>query len=237
MDVIILSLAPVAIIAGYIWVRDKYDREPVKWLLLAVFAGILIVWPVIGIERVLSAIADPLDGLPEAAWNAFAVAGFTEELFKFIALVLLIWPRRAFNDKYDGIVYGAFVSLGFASVENVLYVLKEGYTTGLVRAFTAVPAHAIFGITMGFYLGMAKFYPKKRALSLLKAFFIPFFLHGIYDFILMTGIEWLWIFFLVFLILLYITGVRKMKQFSDQSYFRTDYLLLNRKFENSDEGS
>ncbi len=237
MEVVIISVAPVALLAAYIWFRDKYEREPLKLLLLALFAGILIVWPVVAVESLLSAFGDPLEGMAGAAWTAFAVAGFTEELFKFLALLLLIWRRRDFNDKYDGIVYGTFLSLGFAGVENIMYVFREGVATGLVRAFTAVPAHAIFGITMGYYLGFARFYPGKKALNMANAFFIPFGLHGLYDFILMTGIEWLWIVFLVFLIFLYISGLRKMKHFSDQSYFRTDFNLLNRKFEKHDENT
>jgi RsiW-degrading membrane proteinase PrsW (M82 family) len=230
MDILLISLAPVAIIAGYIIFRDKYEREPVRLLFFALLAGILIVFPVLAVEHAISVIGEPLDDMAGAAWKAFAVAGFTEELFKYLALFLLIWRSREFNDKYDGIVYGTFISLGFAGIENVLYVMQEGYATGMVRAFTAVPAHAIFGIVMGFYFGMAKFYPKKRSAMKMKALFIPMLLHGIYDFILMTGIEWLWIVFLGFLVFLYIMGLRYMKQLSGVSYYKTDYDLLNKKF-------
>jgi protease PrsW len=234
MDVLIISLSPVAIIAGYIWIRDKYEREPLRMLLLALLAGILIVFPVLAVEGIISSVGEALDGIASAAWRAFAVASFTEESFKYIVLFLLIWKSREFNDKYDGIVYSTYIALGFAGVENFLYVMQEGYATGMVRAFTAVPAHAIFGIIMGFYFGLAKFYPKKRSSMKLKALFIPMFLHGIYDFILMTGIEWLWIVFLAFLIFLYIMGIRYMKNFADLSYFKTDFDLLNKKFTHND---
>jgi RsiW-degrading membrane proteinase PrsW (M82 family) len=236
MDVLIISLAPVAIIAGYIWFRDKYEREPLRMLLFALLAGGLIVLPVIATESFISLIGEPLDGITAIAWKAFAAAGFTEEMFKLIALFLLIWKSREFNDKYDGIVYGTFISLGFAGVENFLYVLQEGYATGMVRAFTAVPAHAIFGVTMGFYFGLAKFYPKKRSSLKLKALFIPVLLHGIYDFILMTGIDWLWLVFLGFVVFLYISGLKRIKTLSDLSYFKTDYELLNKTF-NKNEGN
>ncbi len=237
MDILIISFAPVAIIAGYIWFRDKYEREPLHMLLFALLAGGLIVLPVIATESFISLIGEPLDGIAAVAWKAFAAAGFTEEMFKFIALFLLIWKSHEFNDKYDGIVYGTFISLGFAGVENFLYVLQEGYATGMVRAFTAVPAHAIFGVTMGFYFGMAKFYPKKRSSLTLKALFIPVLLHGIYDFILMTGIGWLWFVFLVFVVFLYISGLKRMKTLSDLSYFKTDYELLNKTFDKRDGDS
>jgi RsiW-degrading membrane proteinase PrsW (M82 family) len=237
MDILIISLAPVAIIAGYIWARDRHEREPVRMLLGALLAGVLTILPVMGMESLLASWGESLEGLAEAAWKGFAVAAFSEELFKYLALFLLIWKSREFNDKYDGIVYGTFVSLGFAGVENFLYVMQEGYTTGLVRAFTAVPAHAIFGVTMGFYFGMAKFYPAKRTQMKIKAFVYPFFLHGVYDFILMTEIEWLWIVFVGFMVILIISAIKRMKNLTDSSYFNTDYDLLNKTFHKDDTNS
>lgn len=230
MDILLVSLAPVAIIAFYVWFRDKYEREPVRMVLLAMLAGALIVFPVMVAENLISLIGQPLYGIGEAAWNAFVVAGFTEELFKYVTLYLLIWKSPEFNDKYDGIVYAVFISLGFAGVENVMYVIESGIHTGIMRAFTAVPAHAIFGITMGFYFGMARFYPKRQKEFKSKALWIPILLHGIYDFILMTEIDWLWGVFIGFVIYLYFIGHKRMKTLSVQSYFRTDYELLNRKF-------
>jgi RsiW-degrading membrane proteinase PrsW (M82 family) len=230
MDILLVSLAPVAIIAFYVWFRDKYEREPLRMVIIAMLAGALVVLPVMVVENLISYLGQPLYGLGEAAWNAFAVAGFTEELFKYIVLYLLIWKSPEFNDKYDGIVYATFISLGFAGVENVLYVTESGLTTGLLRAFTAVPAHAIFGITMGFYFGMARFYPKKQKEFRTKALWIPVLLHGIYDFILMTGIEWLWGVFAGFVVYLYFMGLKRIRTLEVQSYYRTNYELLNRKF-------
>jgi RsiW-degrading membrane proteinase PrsW (M82 family) len=237
MDILLISLAPVFIIAGYIWLRDKYEREPLRLLVFALLAGALTVLPVVFVENFLAVPGEFLEGFAEAAWKAFVVAGFTEEAFKYLALSLLVWKSREFNDKYDGIVYATFISLGFAAVENILYVISEGYSAGLVRAFTAVPAHAIFGITMGYYFGLAKFYPKIRKNMRWRAFLIPFLLHGVYDFILMTGIDWLWIVFAGFLIFLYISGFRRMKSLSDASYFNTDYELLNKKFTNNGQNT
>jgi protease PrsW len=237
MDILIISLAPVAIIGGYIWFRDRYEREPLRMLIYSILAGAVIILPVVFMEGIISLPAESMSDIPAAAWKAFAVAGFTEEAFKYLALFLLVWNSREFNDKFDGIVYATFISLGFAAIENILYVLSEGYATGMIRAFTAVPAHAVFGITMGFYFGIAKFYPKKRKYMLVVAFFLPFLLHGIYDFILMTGIDWLWVVFLLFLVFLYISGLKRLKNLSDQSYFNTDYNLLNQKFSNNDQNT
>jgi RsiW-degrading membrane proteinase PrsW (M82 family) len=230
MDLIVLSLAPVFIIAGYIYFRDKYEREPIRLLMLALLFGALTVIPIMFLESFLSSFSQLFSGLGSAAWNAFAVAAFSEELFKYIALYLLIWKRREFNDKLDGIVYAVFISLGFAAVENILYVTGNGHFTGIMRAITAVPAHAVFGVTMGFYFGMARFYEKQRQQLKMKALLYPIILHGIYDFILFTRIGWLTIVFLAFLVFLYISGLKRIKELADQSIYKTDYDLLNQKF-------
>jgi RsiW-degrading membrane proteinase PrsW (M82 family) len=91
MDILIISLAPVAIIGGYIWFRDKYEREPLRVLIYSLLAGALIVIPVVFVEGIISQPAENMDNLPAAAWKAFAVAGFTEEIFKYLALFLLFW--------------------------------------------------------------------------------------------------------------------------------------------------
>ena len=231
MNLFILALAPVFVIGGYVYFRDKYEKEPIRLLLLALLAGALTVIPVLLVESFLDMFTKFFPGLLSAAWKAFAVAGFTEELFKFIALYLLIWKSPEFNEKFDGIVYAVFVSLGFAAVENVLYVFQGGLSTGIVRAVTAVPAHAIFGVTMGFYFGLARFYPKGQKMLKIKALLYAILLHGIYDFILFTGIELLIIVFVAFVIFLYLSGLKRMKILSDQSIFKTDFDLMNKKFE------
>ena len=235
MNLLILSLAPVFVIAGYIYFRDKYEKEPLKLLVLALIAGALTVIPIVFLEQFLDSFTGYFPGLMAAVWKAFAVAGFSEELFKYVALYLLIWKSPEFNEKFDGIVYAVFVSLGFAAIENILYVTGNGFSTGISRAITAVPAHAIFGVTMGFYFGMAKFFEKERPLLKLKALFYPILLHGIYDFILFTGFEWLTVVFLAFLVFLYISGLKRIKKLSNQSIYKTDYNLLNQKFSKPNE--
>ena len=230
MNLMIIALAPVLIIASYIYFRDKYEKEPVRLLLYALLAGGLTVIPILFVEGFLENFTAAFPGLMAQAWKAFVVAAFTEELFKYIALYILIWKSPSFNDKFDGIVYAVFISLGFAGVENVLYVFESGLSTGVLRAFTAVPAHAIFGVTMGFYFGMARFYTKQSYSLKVKALALPVLLHGIYDFILFTGIEWLTIVFIGFLIFLYISGFKRIKTISEQSIYNTDFELMNKTF-------
>lgn len=220
MNLVLYALAPVVVILIYVYFRDKYEKEPIKLLLKALLAGAVIVVPVIILERFISFLnpfeLNPLQGF----YRAFFVAGFSEELFKFGALYFLIWKNPNFNEKFDGIVYAVFISLGFAGIENILYVSTGGAEVALMRAWTAVPAHAIFGITMGYYFGIARMYPELRKGFLRKSLLIPILLHGVYDFILMAGIPILLALFIPFVIYLYYSGLKRMKVISDSSIFR-----------------
>jgi RsiW-degrading membrane proteinase PrsW (M82 family) len=220
MTILLASLAPVFVILFYIYFRDKYDREPIGLLIKALLLGIIIVIPVIFVERLLLYLMPPAGKVGEAAYHAFVVAGTTEEVFKFLALYLLVWKSPSFNEKFDGIVYAVFVALGFAGVENVIYVLEGGMQTAITRALTAVPAHAIFGITMGYYLGIARMYKELRSNYLGRALLVPIILHGIYDFILMVEIGWLLLLFIPYVILLYVMAMKKMRLLSDSSIFK-----------------
>jgi RsiW-degrading membrane proteinase PrsW (M82 family) len=205
--------------------RDKYEKEPLPLLLKGLFFGGLITIPVVYVEVWLTTkfIFEP--AIYELAYKSYVVAGFTEEMFKFLALWLVFWNRSEFNEKFDGIVYAVFVSLGFAAVENLLYVTGSGIQVGLTRAFTAVPAHALFGVTMGYYLGLAKFYPAFRQAFLLRALFIPVILHGSYDFILLSEQHLLFLLFIPFLYYLWRSGMKKMQLMSEDSPFNPNLVF------------
>lgn len=215
-----ISLAPVFIIAFYIYSRDKYEKEPVIILLRALLIGVLIAIPVALIERFLMSFSLGMEGLTYAAYTSFAVAGLTEEGMKFLALYIFFWRNKNFNERFDGIVYAVFIALGFAAVENIIYVFSGGFAVGLVRALTAVPAHALFGIVMGYYFGFAKYKPSYRTGYLLMAFFLPFAFHGLYDFLLMGNSSLLLTAFIPLFIFFWISGFRKLDSASDDSSFK-----------------
>ena len=219
MNLLILSIAPVVVLAFYIIYRDKYEREPFGMLLRALLAGMLTIPPIIVVERIIANLA-PAGGMLNGFYEAFAVAGFTEELFKFIALYIVIWSNKNFNEKFDGIVYAVFVSLGFATIENIQYVFANGENVAYLRAFTAVPAHALFGVAMGYYFGLAKFFPGKRNIFLIRSFLEAFVLHGAYDFILMSGKSGLLWLFIPYILYLWYIGLKRMKHLSDISIYR-----------------
>ncbi|MCW3787078.1 PrsW family glutamic-type intramembrane protease [Plebeiibacterium sediminum] len=222
MDLLIISIAPVIIILAYIYYRDKYEKEPLPLLIKGLIAGMIIVLPVAFFENILSSFLPQIftSKISYAFGNAFIVAALCEELFKLIAVYFLIWKNPNFNERFDGIVYAVFVSLGFALIENIMYVFSNGFSTGVSRAFTAVPAHAMFAIMMGYYLGLAKFINIKKSYYFTLAFIIPFFFHGVYDFILMSHVNWLLLLFFPFIIyMMYRTNIR-MKEHEMNSVFK-----------------
>ena len=134
-----------------------------------------------------------------------------------LALYLLIWRNRHFDEYFDGIVYAAFVSLGFAGVENIMYVFGSGVGTGVMRALLSVPAHFLFAVVMGYFFALAKFY-KNRSWNMLMAFLVPMLLHGIFDGLLMVAnvseaLQGVCLVgFIIFDIILWKIGKRRMRQ-------------------------
>lgn len=234
MDLLIIALAPIAAILLYMFFRDRYEHEPIKLLIGAFIMGCLTVIPVLFVESFLSKALAFLSGTLAVFWQSFVVAATTEEFFKLLFLYWFIWKRKDFNEKFDGIVYAVFISMGFAAIENILYVFDYGFQTGITRALTAVPAHFLFGVTMGFYFGLAKFYPKMKAKLLWAAFIYPIILHGIYDFILMSGSPFYLLLFVPFVVFMWYYGIRKIKSLSAKSIFNTDFKYEEEKLKNND---
>ncbi|TAJ08663.1 protease PrsW [Marinilabiliaceae bacterium JC017] len=222
MNLLIIAVAPVFIILAYIYYRDKYEKEPFALLIRGLVAGMLITVPVIFTEQLVDATITPHFNtkISKAFSSAFLMAALCEEGFKYLAVFLLIWKNKNFNERFDGIVYAVFVSLGFALVENIMYVFSNGMQVGLSRAFTAVPAHAIFGILMGYHLGLARFLPASRPFHLFNAFFFPFLFHGLYDFILMSQHPILLVCFAPFLVYMWMRAKKRLQAHSEASVFK-----------------
>lgn len=121
-------------------------------------------------------------------FDAFFVAGFTEEFAKFAVLYWIVWKNKEFDQHFDGIIFAVCVSMGFALVENLMYVFEGGMKVALIRAVLAVPGHGLNAVVMGYYLSLAKFHqgPKKNE-YLMKSFLGAAVMHSLYDFTLMYG--------------------------------------------------
>lgn len=188
--ILLIALLPVVILVYYIYHKDKKSPEPTGQLVKAFFYGILSV-PLslcmsipLGLFGVYPAEATSILG---SVSTAFFGAAIPEEIAKFLMLWLLLRKNPYFDEKMDGIVYAVCVSLGFAALENIMYLFTnaEAYlSVGIARAIFAVPGHFCFGILMGYYYSLAKFYPKTPTKNKVLILVAPIITHGLYDSIL-----------------------------------------------------
>jgi protease PrsW len=184
-----LALAPGIAIILFIYWRDQYEREPLRHLVICFLLGMLSTVPAIIIQQTATPQVTQFFA-EKSVWFyavfAYAVVGFSEELSKFLMLRWYAYPKKAFNEPMDGIVYSVMVSMGFATLENVGYVMRDGgnLQVALIRMILSVPAHASFAIIMGYYVGLAKFNPARSTLLMVKGVLLAAFLHGSYDFFL-----------------------------------------------------
>ncbi|MBL7770109.1 MAG: PrsW family intramembrane metalloprotease [Flavipsychrobacter sp.] len=190
MELLALALAPGIAIMWFIYSADKLEKEPLKALVLSFLLGMLAILPTLLLETAGVHLLDTF--LPKEGWLyysllAFVVVAFTEELMKWTMVRLYAYKRTFFNEPFDGIVYGVMVSMGFATLENIGYVFQYGWQTGLLRMVLAVPAHATFGVLMGYYFGLARFVGKEREWGLkIRGLLLAVLFHGLYDLFLMA---------------------------------------------------
>lgn len=217
LDLVLTAVTPGVAFALLIYFFDRYDKEPIQMLLKVFFYGAVAVIPTIVIENILSSF-NIFAGPFRAFYTAFIVAGFTEEYMKRSVVIKHVYFNPVFNEKLDGIVYCVLSALGFATIENIMYVVfsfSDVESIGLYRAIFSVPAHMLFAVTMGYYLSLAKFADNiiESEMYFKKSLSVPAVMHGIYDFILMSEIQLLMLLFIPFVIYLWINNLKKLNQY------------------------
>jgi RsiW-degrading membrane proteinase PrsW (M82 family) len=183
IQLLAIALAPGVAIVLYIYLKDKHEREPLSLLLISFIYGIFSTMITLSISFPVNLLISlRSDDLVHEAYDAFLKVALVEEFSKFIFVRFILYPNKNFNEPFDGIVYAVMVSMGFATLENIVYVYNYGFETGILRMFTAVPAHASFGVMMGYFLGLGKFSHRKQIYYSATALLIPTFFHGAYDY-------------------------------------------------------
>jgi RsiW-degrading membrane proteinase PrsW (M82 family) len=173
LDLLVLAIAPTLFILLFIYRKDWYEPEPLHLVAWVFFLGALSVIPAAVLELLF----------PEGILSSAVIAPVVEESVKFLVVFLVMYRHAEFNEPMDGIVYATAAGLGFATIENILYVLEGGVAVGVIRAVASVPGHVIFSCIWGFALGTAKFRPEKeRAKIILAGLFGAMLLHGIFNF-------------------------------------------------------
>ena len=195
ISVVVMALVPAIILLWYVYKQDTIEKEPASLLGKLLLGGIASA----GISYFLESISDifiiivSMRAVREVFVYTF-LAGSTvaliEEGTKFFFLKLLSWKSKAFDYRFDGIVYAVFVSLGFAAVENILYVLEGGFSTAVIRGLISLPGHTSFAIIMGIYYGRAKEASGRNDgnlmhINLRKAYWLAVFFHASFDITLM----------------------------------------------------
>lgn len=181
-----LAIAPGGAISLIVWLRDKYEREPLNLIAVSFILGALAIFPAIALELLGESMFGEMNSsdVVSSGFHAFFVVGLSEELCKFAVLLWYAYRKSDFNEPFDGIVYAVMVSMGFATLENIMYVLDGGISTALLRMFLSVPAHASFAIIMGYFVGMAKFRGGEALALMVTGLLAASVLHGFFDFFL-----------------------------------------------------
>ena len=221
---LIAAILPGFLICLLIYFLDKYEKEDYLPLLITFVLGMLSALTAVWIQMKASDTGiDQSDNLGLLLIYVFIVVAFSEELVKLATLLVFPYHRPFFNEPFDGIVYAVVVGMGFATVENIIYAYQFGIDTVLVRAFTAVPAHAVFGIIMGYFIGLSKFNTAKKWQLMALGFAIAVGIHGLYDFfIVQRYYEWLMLFGLVTLLVSGYLAWRLVRKHQENSPFKVE---------------
>lgn len=190
------AVIPAVWLMSYIYKQDRIEKEPADLLWKCAGCGVLAAL----VSGVLEMIAESLLDMSPIDQNtvtgvmilAFLIVGVIEEGTKYLFMGKLTWHKPDFNCRFDGIVYAAFTSLGFAAFENISYVFQYGLTTAFTRAFLSIPGHLGFAVLFGCFYGRAKKASDqgkngKAVLEIIIGYILAVSLHGIYDTCAMLG--------------------------------------------------
>jgi RsiW-degrading membrane proteinase PrsW (M82 family) len=188
--VLLVSIAPAVAFLAWILHMDRREPEPLGYVLAVVGLGAASCIPAVIVELALEGVPVPsLPGIAAVAFDSFVRVAPIEELCKLGVVLLFVWRNSNFNEENDGIVYVGASAMGFALLENVIYVADGGLGVGVLRAFSAIPLHSVTGIALGYHVGLARFAvdPARTRRLVIRGFVIAYLLHGVYDTLVGSG--------------------------------------------------
>jgi protease PrsW len=197
LNIVIIILAAIAPCAFWLWIiykGDKYKPEP-RWLIIRTFLfGMVVAIPVALIEAFLypGSIEGTLP-IPTAAYVAFVVAGLVEESGKFAVVRAGVYKSPHFEEPSDGLIYASAAALGFASLENIIYVVSFGWEVLLLRGLFSNLAHVVFSVLWGYPLVLTKLGIIKNKNVAYCGLVGAIIAHGIFDFLLFTDTGYTWL--------------------------------------------
>lgn len=229
---LIAALLPVLLLLFYIYHQDSKQPEPIKWLWKGVVYGVasalLVIFIMYGMPDVADVFPDFQGTIIGAVLDAFLSAAIPEEGAKLLMLWLLLRKNPYFDEHLDGIVYATCVGLGFAGLENILYIVNnmdDMAYIAVMRGLFSVPGHFFFAVSMGYFVSLAHFSSRsesERTQYYVLAFIVPVILHGIFDSLLFdtdsnsifSSISW--ILFIVFVHYMRKGGITRIMELKDK---------------------
>ncbi|HZG85215.1 glutamic-type intramembrane protease PrsW [Paenibacillus sp.] len=212
------AAAPGIALLSYIYLKDRYEAEPIAMVARLFVFGLLSVFPVMVLQRGFELWLDTSNPF----LFSFVTTAALEESAKWLIIAFAVLRHAEFDEPYDGIVYATAVSLGFATMENMFYAFLEPFSMSslMVRALLPVSGHALFGIIMGYYFGRAKFTKAEKSKFFAFSWLFPVFYHGLFDFILLTAApRWMWL-IVPLMAFLWARGLLKIKRANQRSPLR-----------------
>ncbi len=191
--IVAAAILPVIILVAFILRKDSNSPEPPCQLLKAFSAGCLCVIPALALACLFTEaglVPAEVTSVWKAVLNSFWGAAIPEEIAKLLMLWLVLHKNPYFDEKMDGIVYAVCVSLGFAAIENVFYLISNADSflrVGIMRALFAIPGHFCDGVLMGYYYSLAVFAARSRTRHRLLILGAPVLAHGVYDSLLFSA--------------------------------------------------
>lgn len=188
---LVVSLLPAIVLGTYIYKKDK-DKEPSKLLIKLISFGALSGIPALILELIFGFIFRVQDNYLSHLFDAVIGVALIEELCKFFPAYFIGVKSKHFDSVYDAVIYTTFSTMGFATLENIIYTFSNGLGTGIIRMFFSVPGHIGYGILMGYFLGVAYKAKKindqgKFKRNLIYSILVPTLYHGLYDAVLSCG--------------------------------------------------
>jgi RsiW-degrading membrane proteinase PrsW (M82 family) len=186
--IIFASIAPTLALLIYFYLKDEYNPEPISMIAKSFLLGMICIIPISFFQFVIHLELIKFSFLNQALF----FTSIPEETLKWILFYVLIYSNKEFDEPIDGIVYAVSISLGFATIENILYLFTYGVKFALMRALFPVLSHCIFGIIMGYFYGKAKFSQNFKKLFFVLSLLIPILLHTNFDFLIISKVKWIY---------------------------------------------
>ena len=229
---LLAAILPAVVLVLYAYKQDQFP-EPPRIVFKTFLFGCATVLAINLIIPILDNYNEEFfSGETYHFFDSFIRAAFVEEFFKACVIIFYCTRKTAFDEPMDGVIYGIAASLGFAAYENISYVLYfekvPSFDIALVRAFTAIPMHALCGVVMGFLISQSIFENKHNYLNLFLALFIPVGIHGLYNYSFSSSV----ISYQIAYFLLLVFSIRAYLIFKNLKLRQKQSIIFNKRYYN-----